>query len=348
MSKVLVFGRSGRTVGLGLLLAAMLVAPAAAAGPPAAADPPGAADIAVPVGDGRIAFVNKDNIVSIEPDGTGRDRLAGGGLNAGPAWSPDGAKIAYVHEDASGLSDLWVMNADGSGKSRVTTGGGVLPAAPSWSPDGSQLAFGGTCLPTAKAPDLCVSHDDDAVLNVVASTESYGVPQTLVNQGDGEVGVGGPMRVAGRSAWAPSGAEIAFYSTSLDHGPFDQFIALYRLADEALDLVSYTGGEGRFGTLGNPAFSRDGLFIAYDEHYWEQGPRTHVGIQLREVDGARADIFRQVEHDIQLAFAPSQKRVALVRDVDRDRIVLAANDGWDRTRLTRGSQPSWQAVPLSG
>jgi hypothetical protein len=56
-----------------------------------------------------------------------------------PAWSPDGAKIAF----ASGRDHVWkiyVMNADGSHPIRLTQGhdNGRYPV---WSPDGTKIAF---------------------------------------------------------------------------------------------------------------------------------------------------------------------------------------------------------------
>ena len=53
----------------------------------------------------------------------------------GPAWSPDGTRIAI----ASG-SSLLLVNADGSG-SRVLFSGADQSVNPSWSPDGSTIAF---------------------------------------------------------------------------------------------------------------------------------------------------------------------------------------------------------------
>ena len=55
-----------------------------------------------------------------------------------PAWSPGGRRIAYVHSTGSTVgpgqagTEIWVMNADGSGKRRLTRnvsfdGGPTLP-----------------------------------------------------------------------------------------------------------------------------------------------------------------------------------------------------------------------------
>lgn len=52
-------------------------------------------------------------------------------LNIQPAWSPDGTRIAW----ASGQNndwDVWVMNADGSGKTNLTATPATNEAVPSW------------------------------------------------------------------------------------------------------------------------------------------------------------------------------------------------------------------------
>jgi WD40-like Beta Propeller Repeat len=72
------------------------------------------------------------------------------GVDADPAWSPDGTQIAFRRRLPSGNQDVFVMNADGTGLRPVAT----TPAAdfkPVWSPDGKNLliisnrksAFGG-------------------------------------------------------------------------------------------------------------------------------------------------------------------------------------------------------------
>ena len=60
-----------------------------------------------------------------------------------PAWSPDGTKIAFASDRAPGtaLSDLYVMNADGSGQTALTNTPTVDEDYPSWSPDGTKIAF---------------------------------------------------------------------------------------------------------------------------------------------------------------------------------------------------------------
>jgi Tol biopolymer transport system component len=77
---------------------------------------------------------------------------------ADPAWSPDGTRIAYAGregvsnlEDLTGARHIYVVNADGSGKTRLTNIASPFnsfpyppqASGPSWSPDGKRLVFAG-------------------------------------------------------------------------------------------------------------------------------------------------------------------------------------------------------------
>ena len=89
---------------------------------------------------GKIAFdTNRDGneeIYVMNPDGTGQTRLTtDGASDFGPAWSPDGTKIAFNRG-----FDIFVMNADGSTQTRLTSAA-TMNIAPSWSPDGTKIAF---------------------------------------------------------------------------------------------------------------------------------------------------------------------------------------------------------------
>jgi TolB protein len=90
-----------------------------------------------------IAFNNNfqgtvSDIFTIHPDGTGLKRLthveAKGQDDFRPDYSPDGTKIVFNHLDSfESIPEVWVMNADGSGRHRISKPG-ALAFAPRWGP----------------------------------------------------------------------------------------------------------------------------------------------------------------------------------------------------------------------
>ena len=63
-------------------------------------------------------------------------------IDATPAWSPSGARIAFS-SDRSGTFDLWSMNSDGSNPTQLTSGP-AMDFEPVFSPDGTKIAFTST------------------------------------------------------------------------------------------------------------------------------------------------------------------------------------------------------------
>jgi WD40 repeat protein len=88
----------------------------------------------------RLAINSGGDIWLVDPDGGHRSQLTFGRANDEEAvFSPDGTKIAFA-STRDGLLRIWVMNADGSGAFLLTSNF-ENARGPTWSPDGSEIAF---------------------------------------------------------------------------------------------------------------------------------------------------------------------------------------------------------------
>ena len=58
-----------------------------------------------------------------------------------PVYSPDGLRVALSREGSAEDSDLYVVNADGSGLRRLTRTADRMEFFPSWDPSGERLAY---------------------------------------------------------------------------------------------------------------------------------------------------------------------------------------------------------------
>jgi Tol biopolymer transport system component len=159
---------------------------------------------------------------------TGRKRVIRlGGDDTDPRWSPDGRRIAFVHQVGRGRYELRTVRPDGRQVRRLGTG--LLgPRNPAWSPDSRQLAL--TAIAADRRPHLFV---------VDAAGRARQVPVTgLVAQV--------------RPAWSPDGKLLAF----TDY-------------DGHLNVIAPDGGEQRtVATLSGAdffelAWSPDGRWIAF-------------------------------------------------------------------------------------
>ena len=86
----------------------------------------------------RVVPWNPDfDIFIMNADGTNPMQLTDGApINRGPAWSPDGTKIAFhraTHELDDSF-DIYVINVDGTGLVNLTETLGISELSPSWSP----------------------------------------------------------------------------------------------------------------------------------------------------------------------------------------------------------------------
>ena len=81
----------------------------------------------------------KMDVATIRPDGSDLKRLTTGGGYTYASFSPDGKSILHRRVDGP-KSQIWIMNADGTGDRNIS-GEGTLDGWPAWSSDGQRVVF---------------------------------------------------------------------------------------------------------------------------------------------------------------------------------------------------------------
>jgi Tol biopolymer transport system component len=170
-----------------------------------------------------------------------------------PAWSPDGAKIVYVQEDAEGeTTSLAVVPANGSQAPTTLNLNGLSygPQNPQWSPDGRWIAF-------------------DAGDHVYVVPAAGGDP-VLVGDRSGEDSLSDSY-----PNWAPYGSAIVFErsgdGSQLIEVPFDKGKPVN--ASEAR-VVGTDGGPER------AVYSPDGLGVLYTAYAPQAPGRSFMGVAV--------------------------------------------------------------------
>jgi TolB protein len=203
-----------------------------------------------------------------------------------PAWSPDGAKIAFVSR-RDGRSHVYVMNADGTGTRRLTSSA-KDDDRPAWSPDGSRIVFSreGALfgIPAAGGPASRVGHGLGSATNPAWSPDGLRIAydyrrpgfvarELYVMRADGTASrqLTRLGRTSALPAWSPDGKRIAFQSkTQVGHSE------IYTIGADGRSLRQVT----RSGTDAiQPAWSPDGnLSFSRDGAIWVdvQGEETRL------------------------------------------------------------------------
>jgi dipeptidyl aminopeptidase/acylaminoacyl peptidase len=172
----------------------------------------------------KLAFESQHEIVVTAADGTGRVTVAPDG--SCPSWSPDGTKLAF---DQRSGPDIWRINADGSGAVKVTNDP-ISDHYPAWSPDGNRIAF---------------------------TRFDYGAHIYLVNvDGSGLVQVTSGIQ-AFRPSWSPDGTRIAFAGTVVSG------TRIWSVKPDGTGLTALTALTPGSVQVDAPVWSPDGAKMAY-------------------------------------------------------------------------------------
>ncbi|MDE6431223.1 MAG: peptidase S9, partial [Duncaniella sp.] len=219
----------------------------------------------------------------MNPDGSDLERITRTPKSEGNfVWINQGKQIAFTYADADGKSQLWVMNADGSGRKQVTTLEKGIEGF-LFSPDEKKIVLISPIkfareakdlypdLPKATGrviDDMMYKHWDEGVTEIPHPfiCDFDGSSVSNVEDIMSEPMYEAPMRPFGGSesfAWAPDSQSLIYVSrkkTGRDYAvSTNSDLYLYNIADKSTRNLT----EGMMGYDTAPAYSPDGKYIAW-------------------------------------------------------------------------------------
>jgi len=264
---------------------------------------------------------NNRSIVSINPDGTDKQVLSEGYY---PQISPDGTKIAFIKSD-SGIENLYVMNADGSGIVNVTGTANTqsIDIRFTWSPDGSKIAY--TKVITTESPGGPISTS-----RIFTTTIDGSVQNDLTADTEGPH-VYGP-------SWSPDGSKIVYTSVE------DNVASIY--------TMSSSNGSNKTLLVANaslPQWSPNGNKISFESDFGDEFGDTEVGTVNPDGSSLTA-VTNNSGFDGQEKWSPDGNRLVMLSNCncgDPSYIRSINADGSNSTSITTPSEggdiayPSW-------
>ena len=288
--------------------------------------------------DGRKLAFQSRGIYVVNVDGSGLQNLTRSPkTDRSPAWSPDGQKIAFDRfdgfppqwrpGDGGPDSDIYVMNADGSGTKNLTRNP-KPDSGPAWSPDGQKIAFQRVVGVIPCGTGGCGRGDSDIyVMNADGSEQ-----RNLTRK---------PSLRLDSYSWSPDGQKIVFQRRFKGKGKnWDIY-------------VINAGGSGERNLTRNPSqdidadWSPDGRRIVFRT---SRHGKWEVYVMNADGSGQRRLTRTPAANESRPSWSTDGQKIAFTREVGGNFELYVMNaDGTGQRRLTRNSSPvaRWVAFAWS-
>jgi TolB protein len=271
----------------------------------------------------KIAYVadrgNDKEIFEMDYDGFGaRPLTALGSLALTPAYSPDGARIAF-NGYRNDVSNIEVISRTDGKSVPFPSPSGTINTTPAWSPDGMKIAF-------ASTRDKHGTSDGTEIY--IADSSGRNITRPMPRPA-------GTTGVDIAPVWNPAtGREIAFVSTR--NGPQQ----IYRANEDGTNVrrLINDGGEAA-----NPSWSPDGTFLAFA---WKKPGNSRFEIFLHDlVTGINTQLTQSNGDSEKPTWSPDGKHIAFESDrTGKLQIFSMLADGSKPRQLTHSGinkAPAW-------
>ena len=311
---------------------------------------------------GRIAFISISgsgtDLFTINPDGTHVQQLTSFGPNGGfvccEAWSADGRQIVFAAEpNGTPVSQLWIMNSDGSNQRALLSEDSFFEQWPSFSPDGSQVAFSRCTLPDGHCAiyrisvsgtdltqltqydtnpdvnDFVPAYSPDGKTVAFDSSSRGGVIFAiyLMNADGSNIRQLTPSAIEGANAdWSPDGTTITFWTNLF--APLRSQI--WTIHPDGTGLTQLTNPLNTYDSQPSWSPQQDAIVFERDNNTF-----TASALEIIRANGSRQNLSLQRSGPKSTFITPKERFIGKKR----------SGKGLQQSILNSGFFPRWGALP---